>query len=121
MLCTLHRAKLHHNFTQKLSGVFEVRIYPEEFSRRRLRAITQVTPEGSHDHPAMIIEGVDVLKLWEALSGMDIAKIRKRRAIYSRVWNEAIISQEQGKGISFTNMLLLLAHHKLIDDREALV
>ncbi|KAI0069618.1 hypothetical protein K474DRAFT_1063693 [Panus rudis PR-1116 ss-1] len=31
------------------------------------------------------------------------------------------MTHEPGKGISFTNMLLLLAHHKLIVDREALV
>ena len=68
----------------------------------------------------MIIEGVDMLKLHTALVGLDATKIRKRRIIYSRLWNEAIISQEQGKGISFTNMLFMLAHHKLIDDREAL-
>jgi hypothetical protein len=108
-------------FYQKLSGVFEVRIYPEEYSRARLRAISQVTPEAEADHPSMIIEGVDILKLREALAGVDNAMIQKRRLDYSRVWYEAILSQEQGKGISFTSMLLLLAHHKLIDDREALV
>lgn len=81
----------------------------------------QVTPEAQMEHPAMIIENIDTLKLRDALVGLDGSKIRKRRAIYSRLWNEAIISQEPGKGISFTNMLLMLAHHKLIDDREALV
>ena len=40
--------------------------------------------------------------------------------IYSRLYHEASISHH-GRGISFTDMLLLLAHHKLIVDREALV
>lgn len=60
-------------------------------------------------------------KLNRILGGIDNVKIRKRRTLFSRIYHEAMISQEPGKGISFTNMLLMLAHHKLIDDREALV
>ena len=65
--------------------------------------------------------GIDLYKLDRLLSGIDHKAIRKRATIYSRLYHEALISQEPGKGISFTNMLLMLAHHKLIDDREALV
>lgn len=68
-----------------------------------------------------VVDGIDTMKLSKVLSGIDSVKIRKRRMLYSRVYHEAMISQEPGKGISFTNMLLMLAHHKLIDDREALV
>jgi hypothetical protein len=52
---------------------------------------------------------------------MDNATIRRRRKLFSRLYHEAIITYEHGKGISFTDMLLLLAHHKLIDDKEALM
>ena len=64
--------------------------------------------------------GIDVVKLQRILNGLDNAKVRKRKTLYARMYNEAMISQEPGKGISFTHMLLMLAHHKLIDDREAL-
>ena len=64
--------------------------------------------------------GIDVVKLHRILNGPDNAKIRKRKMLYTRMYNEAMIFQEPGKGISFTHMLLILAHHKLIDDREAL-
>ena len=60
-------------------------------------------------------------KLQANLNGIDRAAIKKRKNLYNHLYHEARISHEPGKGISFTNMLLLLAHHKLIDDREALV
>ena len=79
-----------------------------EYSIDNLQAMCRVQDE------------IDVAKLNRILSGLDNAKIRKRKTLYARMYNEAMISQEQGKGISFSHMLLMLAHHKLIDDREAL-
>jgi len=55
------------------------------------------------------------------LDGIDFAEVRRRKAVYARLYHEATISHEPGLGISFTNMLILLAHHKLIVDAEALV
>jgi hypothetical protein len=69
----------------------------------------------------MVVEGVNVNKLLMILDDIDYTAIRKRRMVYSRLYHEASISHQQGRGISFTNMLLLLAHHKLIVDRDALV
>jgi len=68
-----------------------------------------------------IAHGIDLGKLESRLNGIDYHAIRKRRAIYSRLYHEAIISHQPGRGISFTDMLLLLAHHKFIVDGEALV
>jgi hypothetical protein len=55
------------------------------------------------------------------LDGVNLAEIRRRKAVYAKLYHEATISHEPGMGISFTNMLILLAHHKLIVDAEALV
>ena len=55
------------------------------------------------------------------LDGIDYAEVRKRKAVYIRLYHEASISHEKGLGLSFTKMLTLLAHHKLIVDTEALV
>jgi voltage-dependent calcium channel len=65
-------------------------------------------------------EGMDLAKLNAILDGIDYTKIRKRRAIYCRLYHEASISHGR-RGISFNDMLILLAHHKLIIDGEALV
>lgn len=68
-----------------------------------------------------VVDGIDLHKLGKVLDGIDYSAIRRRRNIYSRLFHEASISHQQGRGISFTDMLLMLAHHKLIVDREALV
>ena len=102
--------------------MFEVRIYPPGLSVTNLLAMSQAGSEEdrSWNTRGAVVEGIDLYKLNKILDGLDNAKIRKRRTLYARMYNEAMISQEPGKGISFTNMLLMLAHHKLIDDREAL-
>ena len=68
-----------------------------------------------------MVEGQDFNKTDMLLGGIDRMAIKRRKNLYNRLYHEARISHEPGKGISFTNMLLLLAHHKLIIDREALV
>jgi hypothetical protein len=104
--------------SQKLSGVFEVRIYPVQYSRRNILAAARVTNDPSSSRSSKAFHGVDLNKLNSILDGIDYASIRKRRATYSRLYHEAKIS---GPSISFTDMLLLLAHHKIIVDRDALV
>lgn len=64
---------------------------------------------------------MNLRKLNAALNKIDYTEIRRRRNLYSRLYHEANITHEQGKGISFTNMLMLLAHHKLIEDKDALM
>ncbi|CDO68509.1 hypothetical protein BN946_scf184998.g6 [Trametes cinnabarina] len=107
-------------FFGKLSGIFEVRIYPAEFSIHNIMAYAK-DPQGRHSLRDKLVEGYDFNKVEHVLSGLDRAAIKRRKNLYNRLYHEARISHEPGKGISFTNMLLLLAHHKLIVDREALV
>ena len=95
-----------------MGGIFEVRIYPAEFSIRNILA-TCADKKSKY--------GVNLAALNATLSTMDNSAIRRRRKLFSRLYHEAIITYEHGKGISFTDMLLLLAHHKLIVDKEALM
>ena len=103
-----------------MSGIFEVKIYPTEFSIPRIMAVSK-DPAHRDSWSEKIIEGYDFNKTELVLSNMDRMAIKKRKNLYNRLYHEARISHEPGKGISFTNMLLLLAHHKLIVDKEALV
>lgn len=107
---------------QRLSGVFEVKIYPTEFSKSNLKATCSNLrhPMASSPDP-YDLKGLDLKKVANALGRVDPNAIKKRKNIYSRLYHEAIISHRPGVGISFTDMLLLLAHHKLIVDGEALV
>jgi hypothetical protein len=107
--------------TQRLSGVFEVRVYPVEYSTPNILAVCKDTSASEMGWTPRIVDGVDLGRLDAVLSGVDYTTIRRRRAIYSRLYHEASISHEQGRGMSFNGMLLLLAHHKIIVDGEALV
>ncbi|KAI9570096.1 Ion transport protein-domain-containing protein [Boletus coccyginus] len=102
-------------FLAKLSGVFEVRVYPSQYSTASILAACQ--DKSKKDNRT---GGVHVRKLNKLLNKIDFGVIRKRRAVYMRIYHEAGVMYYRGKGISFTDMLVLLAHHKLINDREAL-
>ncbi|EEB93583.1 hypothetical protein MPER_07733, partial [Moniliophthora perniciosa FA553] len=106
-------------FFGKLNGVFKVRIYPTEWNIPNIVAACRDTSgsEPSWSRPR-VHEGVDLTKLERALNTIDYMAIRKRKAVYSRLYHEATIAH-RGEGISFTKMLILLAHHKLIVDHEA--
>jgi voltage-dependent calcium channel len=116
-----HRARLCLFLFKKLSGIFEVRIYPTELSIPNIMAASQSTPESEYARPSKVVAGVDLTTLHRVLGNIDYASVRKRRLIYSRLYHEASISHQHGRGISFTDMLFMLAHHKLIVDRDALV
>ena len=87
-----------------------MRIYPTEYNISKIASQIRI---GSDD--------VDIAKLDSILSTIDYATIRRRRNIYVRLLNEANLAAGRKKGISFTDMLELIAHHKLIVDREALM
>jgi hypothetical protein len=63
---------------------------------------------------------VDIRQVEAQLDRIDYQQVRERRRLYSRLYNEARLSEEPGKGISFNAMLVLLAHYKLIEDENAL-
>jgi hypothetical protein len=65
-------------------------------------------------------EGFDPRKLDTILSRINFGLIRLRRQTYEHLYWEACVTDDYGKGISFTSMLLLLCHYKLIDDEQAL-
>jgi len=123
------RLPIHHLRTpaanaQRLSGVFELRLYPAEFSISNLIRSSIPDPVMNASGRVLTATGVktavDVNRLQEIISQIDYNKVRERRRVFARLYNEARISEEPGKGIGFTAMLMLLAHYKLIEDEEAL-
>ncbi|KAH8826844.1 Ion transport protein-domain-containing protein [Flagelloscypha sp. PMI_526] len=105
-------------FFSKLTGVFEVKIYPNEFQVPNILRACQGAPQYGH---TWMVDGIDMHKLSHVTRTIDYKAIRRRRAVYERLYHEAYMSHKKGLGISFTDMLMLLAHHKLIVDKEALV
>lgn len=67
-----------------------------------------------------IISGMDIGLLRHALAKTDVEELRRRKDRFNHLYHEARLLEEEGKGVSFTDMLLLLAHYKLIDDAVSL-
>ncbi|CAE6438713.1 unnamed protein product [Rhizoctonia solani] len=109
-------------FFSKLRGIFEVRLYPESLSPQALVKATKMNNPLTYRSTITgeeIPVPLNMRRLNSMLNGVDYAEVRARRQVYNRLFYEARILEED-PGISFTNMLLLLAHHKLIDDSKAL-
>lgn len=117
---------------QRLSGVFEVKIYRDEWSVQSLRAgsyreaIDYQTRSPAFHHylvprNAYSLERVDLDKLRHLVGGIDQREVAARRDNWNRLYHEAMHDAESSlKGISFTKMLRLIAHYRLIDDDSAL-
>lgn len=111
---------------QRLSGIFEVRVYPSEYHVKNLVAASTIKEASERsllptlDQHGECPKGFSPRKLDTILSRIDFDLIRHRRQTYDHLYWEACVTDDYGKGISFTSMLLLLCHYKLIDDEQAL-
>lgn len=68
----------------------------------------------------VVIGGLSLAKLNSTLNTVDQKAINSRKTLLNRLYHEALLTEEAGKGVSFTNMLLLLAQYKLIEPEKAL-
>lgn len=112
--------------SKRLTGVFDVRIFPPE---ARIPALVQASRQGSardrlcsskQPNKANEEAGLDLTLLSKRLEQIDYDQVAKRKALYAHLYHEATITEEPGRGISFTNMLILLSHYKLMQDSNAL-
>ncbi|KPV76292.1 uncharacterized protein RHOBADRAFT_52318 [Rhodotorula graminis WP1] len=118
-------------FLHRLSGVFEVKIYRDEWSVASLRAGSYLeptyhtrSPSFHHfltDRDALSLQRVDLDKLRSLCAGIDEGEVAARRRNFVHVYHEAMHDAEETlKGISFTRMLTLVAHYRLVTDDSAL-
>lgn len=68
-----------------------------------------------------VVGGVDLHLLNQKLKTIDFQDIARRRATFNRLYHEALMLAERGKGLSFNNTLMLLAHYKLLEGPESLL
>ncbi|KZW03268.1 hypothetical protein EXIGLDRAFT_664412 [Exidia glandulosa HHB12029] len=107
-------------FFGKLSGVFEVRIYPPENQIKTLLAAARETDEDRFsERRDFIRHGVNITRLTALLADIDQRAVKSKRNLYCRVYHEASLIDKK-EGLDFTRMLMMLAHHKLVDDDRAL-
>lgn len=67
-----------------------------------------------------VVNGLDLDALSSALAGMDAREMTRRKRQFNRLYHEALLRSDPGKGISFTDMLLILAQYKLVQPENAL-
>ncbi|KAH6854398.1 Ion transport protein-domain-containing protein [Chaetomium sp. MPI-CAGE-AT-0009] len=110
----------------ELSGVFEMRIYDNDDSVRSiLEDVRNENDAASIRHASIVSKsqyqtGVDLKKLNERLAMIDVAKVRERRRRFNIFFEEVMVSADPERGISFTTVLMLLAHYNIINDSKSL-
>ena len=100
--------------------MFEVRIYPAETSYKKLLARARQLSPPDETSPTFSELGFSIVDLNRVLNTIDYGQIRRRRAAYNRLYQEALAMAGPERGVPFNDMLILLAHHKIIDDERAL-
>ncbi len=106
-------------FPQELSGIFEMRIYDGEFTVGKLLEDCRQAP-GDNDAPGRVVEGVNLDQLAQRISRVPVAEIRRRRQRLNVFYEEILVSADVDRGISFTSVLMILAHYKVINDNKSL-
>jgi hypothetical protein len=64
--------------------------------------------------------GIDLDKLNRRLATIDVAKVRERRRRFNIFFEEVMVSADPERGISFTTVLMILAHYNIINDSKCL-
>lgn len=107
----------------ELSGVFEMRIYPPEDSVHQvLDDVREERPSSRHASitTANQHDNVSLHRLNRRLSEIDIKAVQERRRRYNIFYEEVMVSADPDKGISFTTVLMILAHYNIINDSKSL-
>ncbi|OTB10168.1 hypothetical protein K445DRAFT_259553 [Daldinia sp. EC12] len=108
----------------ELSGIFEMRIYDAEDSVQQI--LEDVRNDKKHMRHSSIAttsnggDGVDIKRLNERLSRIDVRKVQERRRRFNIFYEEVMVSADPVQGISFTTVLMIMAHYKIISDNKSL-
>ncbi|CAK7567807.1 MAG: calcium channel protein [Sporothrix epigloea] len=109
----------------ELSGVFEMRIYDQEDSVQSILKYVRndvTTPQARHASLASqsALTEIDLQKLNERISKIDVDRVRERRRRFNVFYEEVMVSADPDKGISFTTILMILAHYNIVSDSKSL-
>jgi hypothetical protein len=92
-------------------GDFTVARLVEDCSKPRRESVV-----GSQSEPREI----DLKKLNARLAELPVDAIRTRRRRMNAFYEEVLVSSDPDKGISFTSLLMILAHYNVINDNKSL-
>ncbi|KAF2761827.1 calcium-channel protein CCH1 [Pseudovirgaria hyperparasitica] len=107
----------------ELSGVFQMRIYDGEFT---LGCILRECCVDDHRGSTLEVSDhkrpreIDLAKLNARIAQLPLAEIRMRRRRMNLFYEEVMVSADPDRGINFNALLIILAHHKVINDNKSL-
>ncbi|PSR81620.1 calcium-channel protein cch1 [Coniella lustricola] len=109
----------------ELSGVFEMRIYQHENSVHQIMEdVRNENPGTRHASISTVATnaygGISIDRLNQRLDQIDVVTVRERRRKYNIFYEEVMVSADPDKGISFTTVLMILAHYNIINDSKSL-
>lgn len=113
-------------FFTRLTGAFDVSVYPPELQMKNLLPGPTNNEGEPKKGPLLIYSDVkpgrilDVDELNVKLRRADWQRIAQRKDLLNRLYQEALLTEKAGRGISFNRMMLLLAHYTLIEDDQAM-
>lgn len=100
-----------------------MRIYDGDFTVGRLIEECGITSRRESNLPVSGREPtaeIDIQKLNRCLAELPVAEIRRRRQRMNTFYEEVLVSSDPDRGIQFTSLLMILAHHKVINDNKSL-
>ncbi|OIW34980.1 ion transporter [Coniochaeta ligniaria NRRL 30616] len=105
----------------ELSGVFEMRIYDHGDSVRQILEDIRGDDAMSVRHQSIasvsqLQTGLDLKKLNARLNQIDRARVQKRRHRFALFYEEIMCQADPERGVSFTHVLMTLAHYNIIDE-----
>lgn len=104
--------------------MFQIGIYDGDHSVRSILEHCQAKPRdfpgGGSVRSSRNDEGINLEKLNECLSTIPVAEIRRRRARMNTFYQEILVSADHDRGVSFSSLLMILAHYNVINDTKSL-
>ncbi|KAH7026510.1 Ion transport protein-domain-containing protein [Microdochium trichocladiopsis] len=107
----------------ELSGVFEMRVYdPDDSVGRILDDVRDERPISRHSSivTTSALTGVNLEKLNDRLNQIDRRQVQERRRRFRMFYEEVMVSADIDNGISFSDVLMILAHYNLINESKSL-
>lgn len=119
----------------ELSGVFEMRIYDHEDSVGSILDHVRNSDDDDNDggrgrrtksHSALAAPsagpgtGLDLHRLNARIAQIDVQRVRERRRRFNFFCEEVMVSADPDNGISFTTVLMIIAHYNIISDSKSL-
>lgn len=109
-----------------LSGVFSMKIYPEEHSVHKILDDVRKTSFKKNetatdhiDHSGRNIN-INIKELARRVLMIDSSETKQSRTKFKLFYEEVMVSADPDRGISFTSVLMILAHYTVIRDNKSL-